>query len=288
MILVTGSTGFIGRSLMHGLEREGRPVKVFAGRINQRFDLRSELPGAEVVIHLAGVEAHNRPRMLRYVDVDGTRRLLDESVRAGVRHIILVSRLNADANSLYPLLRAKGEQERLVRSSEIPHTILRSATLFGRDDRFLNVIAALAAWSWPFVWLPGDGQVASQPLWVEDLVRCLLACLDSEALINQTVEIAGDERLRYDAIVREVLRTAGLRRKPIRLPVKLVRPLAMLFFGWWRRPPVTRFFMDRFTMPEVAPVDSVLRTFGFQPARMGQHMAYLRRSALWWRLFQSR
>jgi uncharacterized protein YbjT (DUF2867 family) len=287
MILVTGASGFVGRSLMRALAQEEREVKAYAGRINDPLRLRAELEGVSSAIHLCGAESHDRIRQLDHVDVEGTERLLEEARRAGLGHLIVISRLNADPNSLHPLLRAKGEVERLVRQSGMPYTVLRSATLFGREDRFLNVIGGLAAWSWPFVWLPGGGHVAMQPLWVEDVARCLVACLDRPELMGKTIEVAGEERLRYVEIVRQVLLTAQLRRLPISISPKLVRPISALLFGWRRRPPVTRFMMDRFSVPEVAQLDSVLRQFDFHPSRMGQRMTYLRRRTLRRRLLRS-
>ncbi|MDX1440104.1 MAG: NAD(P)H-binding protein [Rubricoccaceae bacterium] len=287
MILVTGANGFVGRSLMRILSQGEREVKAYAGRINDPLRLRSELEGVETVIHLCGAEAHDRVRQLDHVDVEGTERLLEESQRAKLSRLIVLSRLNADSNSLYPLLRAKGEAERFVRQSSTPFTILRSATLFGREDRFLNVIGGLAAWSWPFVWLPGGGLVAMQPLWVEDVARCLVACLERPDLIGKTIEVAGEERLRYAEIVRQVLHTAQLRRLPISVSIKLIRPLSALIFGWRVWPPVTRFMMDRFSVPEVAQLDSVLRHFDFHPARMGQRISYLRQRTLRRKLFQA-
>lgn len=281
MIFVTGATGFIGRSLVQALEREKRAYKVYDGRINDPLAIREALEGGETVIHLVGAENRGRVHLLEHVDVEGTERLLEECERAEVGRLIVPSRLNADPNSWYPLLRAKGEVERLVRNSEIPHTILRAATLFGRDDRFLNVIAALAFWSWPFVWLPNGGRVAMQPLWVEDFVRCIVAAVDRPDLENETIELAGEERLHYWEIVHHVLDTTGMRRYGIRPGVKLFRRMMILLSRFWRRPPVNRFFLDRFSVPEVAPIDSVLRHFGFHPVHMNQQTAYLRR--LGWR-----
>jgi uncharacterized protein YbjT (DUF2867 family) len=281
MILVTGASGFIGRSLLLALSDAERPVKAYRGRINDPLSLRAELLDVDTVFHLAGSETRDRVRLLKHVDVEGTERLLEECRRARVERFILVSRLNADPHSLYPLLKAKGQQERLILDSGIPYTILRSATLFGKEDRFLNVISALAAWSWPFVWLPGGGRVAMQPLWVEDLVRCLMLCLERNDLVNQTLEVGGEERLHYAAIVRHVLAMTGTRRIPLGFGVKLMRPISAVLFGWWPRPPVTRFFLDRFSVPEVVALDSVNRQFGFRPARLAGHTAYLRPRPGW-------
>ena len=286
MILITGATGFVGRSLVHALLTADRPHESYMGRVNDPMSLREALNDVDTVIHLAGAEARDRVRLLHHVDVEGTERLLEECRRAQVDRVIILSRLKADPASMHALLRAKGQVERLVRQSGLPYTIVRSATLFGRNDRFLNVITGLAYWTWPTVWLPGGGEVAMQPLWVEDLARCLVACLDRPDLVGQTIALAGAERLRYLEIVRHVMNTAGSNRFAVGVTPKLVRPLSAVCFGWQRRPPVTRFFMDRFTVPEVAPTDSVYRVFGFHPGRMSQHTSYLRDAGLRWRLLR--
>jgi NADH dehydrogenase len=166
--------------------------------------------------------------------------------------------------------------ERLVQRSGVGYTIVRSASLFGMEDRFLNNIAALAVWTWPFVWLPGGGAVALQPLWVQDLVRCLVEILDRPDLLDQTVVVAGEERLRYRELVEIVLRATGHRRIPLKVGIPLARVVRAAVVGWWRRPPVTGFFLDRFTVPDIAPLDSVLRTFSFRPERLADHISYLR------------
>ena len=287
MILVTGGTGFIGRSLTKAFSQEGREYKIFRARIEDSDALRDDLVGMETVIHLASAESRNRMSLLERVDVAGTERLLEECRLAGVERIVVVSRLNANPNSHFALLKAKGRVERHTKDGGIPFTIIRSATLFGRDDRFLNVIAGLAAWSWPFVWVPSKGRVALQPVWVEDFARCIVLCLDNPEMIGQIIEVAGAERLRYIEIARQVLLTSGMKRITFSPGIKMVRPVAMLLFGWWRHPPMTRFTMDRFSIPEVAPADSVLRHFNFQPSRLGQRVAYLRRSHPGFHLFHS-
>jgi NADH dehydrogenase len=289
VILVTGGSGFVGRSVAQRLQSEAIPFKLYRGRINDPLSIRAELLDVETVIHLAGSEAKGSVRQLHHVDVDGTERLLEECRRMTVRHLIVISRLGADPHSIYPLLRAKGDVERLARRSGIPTTIIRSATLFGRDDRFMNVIAALAAWSWPFVLYPARGEVAMQPLWVEDLARCIVAASQRPGLSGRTIEVAGEERMRYREIATEAIIAARLgRRIPVSPGMLFVRPLTALLFGWRIEPPVNRFFLDRFTTPDITAIDSVRRQFGFHPARLGEHLSYLRRAGLRWTLLMRR
>lgn len=286
MILITGANGFIGRSLLRALEQQQQAVRVFEGHINDLQQLTDALVDVDFVYHLASAETRGRARHLQQVDVLGTERLIRASRRAGVQRLVVMSRLNADPNSLFPLLEAKGQVERLVKHSDIPYTIVRSATLFGLEDRFLNVVTSLASWTWPLLWLPGGGDVAMQPLWVEDLVRCLVLLRERPDLAGEIVTVAGEERLRYRELAQIVVEAAGLTRIPVKVDLRLVRPVRAVTMGWWRRPPVTEFFLNRFTIPEVAPNDTVLRTFGFRPQRLIDHLAYLRRPGLRRRLFR--
>ena len=286
MILVTGATGFIGRSLMPCLEREGMMARAYEGRMNDPLNLRKELEGITTIVHLAGTEARGRDRLLHHVDVDGTERLVEEARRADVQRIIFVSRLGADPASMHALLQAKGQAERLIQRSGIPYTILRSATLYGRNDRFFEIIVGLAAWTWPFVWLPGGGNMGMQPLWVEDFVRCLVQAISRPDLINKIVSVAGSEQLPYATLVQQLLRVAGYRRIPLPVPMLLFRPLTPMLFNWWYWPAISRYFMDRFFVPEIADHDAVYRQFGFKPARIRDTISYLRRSRLGLRIFR--
>lgn len=286
MILVTGATGFIGRSLRRSLERQDYPVRPFEGHIHDLQQLNEALVDVDVVYHLASAESRGRPRQLQHIDVQGTELLIRAARRAHVQRIVLVSRIKADPNSLFPLLRAKGQAERLVEQSSIPHTIVRSATLFGRDDRFLNVVASLAAWTWPLLWLPGGGDVALQPLWVEDLVRCLVQLPNRPDLAGETVTVAGEERVRYRELAQMAIKAAGLTRIPVKVDLRLVSFARAVTMGWWPHPPVTRFFLNRFSIPDVAPFDNVSHIFGFRPERLVDHLAYLRRPGLRRRLFR--
>ena len=286
MILVTGATGFIGRSLTNALTLGGYDWQAYQGGISNSIALREQLAGVDKIFHLAGSESRGRERLLRQVDIEGTERLLEEARLAGVGHIVMPSRIGADPNALHTLLKTKGESERLLRNGKIPYTILRTSTLFGLGDRFTEIILGLALWSWPVVWLPGGGTIAMQPLWVEDYARCLIDCLEKPELRNQTITLAGDERFRYRELVNHILTVEGVRRRTLKLPLFLLRPSAALLFGWWYWPTVSRFFVDRFFVPEVADLDSVRRYFGFRPMRFRETMAYLHRPGIRWRIFR--
>ena len=286
MILITGSTGFIGRVLGRSLDHAGYEWRAYTGRMNTPQTLWAELEGVDIVIHLAGAEARGSNRLLQHVDIEGTQRLLEEARRAGVTRFIFPSRLNANPHAMHALLRAKGEAERLVRQSGIPYTILRTSTLFGRDDRFSELVFSLLLWSWPLAWAPGGGKHLTQPLWVEDYVYCLIRTLDRPDTINRTLTVAGNELISYRDLVRTILNVTGKRRILFPMPMTLIKPINRLFLGWWYWPAVSRYFVDRFFVPDVTDFDVVQRQFGFHPARFRETITYLNRPGMRWRLFR--
>ena len=286
MIFITGATGFIGRSLTAVLSENEYEFKTYNGRINNPIKLREELEGVDIVIHLAGAEARGRDRLLRHVDIEGTERLLEECQRANIKHLIVVSRMNANPDVIHPLLKIKGKIERLIQKSVIPYTILRPASLYGRTDRFFEIIVGLAIWTWPFVMLPGWGHMSFQPLWVEDFAHCIMLTLEKPELIGKTITLAGEERIPYRDLVRKLLKISGHRRIHIPLPMTLMRLLTKSLISWWYWPAISRYFVDRFFVPEITDYDTVIHHFGFRPRPINENISYLKRSGLRLRIFR--
>ena len=276
MIFITGATGFIGRSLRKALIAQQLPHEAYRDDINDFNELRQQLTTATTVIHLAGGESTGQITQLARVDVEGTDTLIKALRYRQIKQLIYVSRFNATHNAVFPLLQAKGIAEQKIKQSGIPYTIVRSGTLFGKDDRFTNAIARRATWSWPFAWMPRSGQVAMQPFWVEDLVRCLIATSQRPDLIGRTVTIAGEERLQYHEIVTQVLHAANLSRIKIGTRPLLTRAYVSSTNWMWNRPNLNRFDLHRFTAPEVTDHDIVWREYGLRPARLNQHLSHLR------------
>ena len=278
MLLLTGATGFLGKSTQKALQASAIPYRIFDGNINDFEHLRDALTDIETVVHLAGAEARGRPRFLRQVDIRGTDTLLSALKFRNVKHLIVISRLNAQPNATHTLLRAKGLVEQRVIASGIPYTILRFASLFGKNDRLTNSIAAVSAWTWPVVLLPAGGLTALQPLWVEDAARCIAETVGNSSLLNQRIDLAGDERMHYRELVQQVLTAAGLRRYQLPIRPVLARTLNRTTAWMLRRPPITRFDHDRLITSEVTNLNTVYSHFGFRPNRFHQHLSHLRRS----------
>jgi NADH dehydrogenase len=305
-ILVTGATGFIGGALLPQLAQGGHHVRILLrpGRTSPRLPrglpvevalasltdvrgLRAALVDIDAVIHLAGGERGGRNVSLMVSDVIGTRNLVEASAEAGVARWIFLSHLGSDRASAYPLLRAKGQAEELIRRSSLNFTILRSAWVYGAGDHFTTSIAMTLAVTPLFFWMPGDGQSLLQPLWVEDLVAAIAWCLDDDGMVGQIYEVGGPEYLRFADVVDLVMRFSGYRRWALAARPPYVRAWLRLGEFILPRPPLSAFWPDYLAVHRTAELATLPRAFGLQPARMETRLDYLARKP-WGREILSR
>ena len=295
MILVTGATGFVGRALLPrlaeaGLELRclvrpsrrsprlprGIPVQVSIASLADARGLRAALVGVDTLIHLAGAEWHGRRGDVFAVDAAGTRALVEAAREAGVGRIVYLSHLGADRASAYPVLKAKGIAEEFIRQSGLTYTIVRSTLLYGAEDVFLNVVAALVKLGPGLFLMPGDGRISLQPLWVEDLVTCLEWSLSDLTSLNQTIALGGPEFITFGQMVKTVMEVLGVRRLVIPVRPPFLRAGAWLMEQILPRSPLTTHWLDHLAVNRTCELTSVTQYFGLKPARFVNTVDYLR------------
>jgi NADH dehydrogenase len=294
MFLITGSTGFIGRALVRHLFDAGIrvrtlirpsprtprlptgvPLEVAVSSLADPRGLRAALGGVDTVIHLASAEGQGKSGDLMTTDIQGTRNLAEAAADAGVKRIVYVSHLGADRMSAFPVLKAKGIAEEHIRRSGVPFTILRSSIVFGPEDRFTVPLARLLRGAPGFFPLPGGGRAVVQPLWVEDLVTCMLWAIDNPDMANQTYEIGGSENFPISQVVEKIMEVTHRRRAITSLTMNNMRALFILLDAMFPNFPFSSFTLDYISLNRTCPVDNLPRTFGLMPARFNYRLDYL-------------
>ncbi len=155
----------------------GLPVQVAVSSLQDQRGLRAALKGINTVIHLAGTESMGSRSDLDGVDINGTHSLTSAAKEAGIDRFIYLSHLGADKASAFPVLKAKAIAENLITHSGVPSTIFRSAVVYGPNDHFTNVFAKMIEISPWIMLIPGNGSNLLQPIWIQDLVTCLVMSL---------------------------------------------------------------------------------------------------------------
>jgi uncharacterized protein YbjT (DUF2867 family) len=157
--------------------------------------LAQALAGAQVVVDVANSPSFEDRAVMDFFETSG-RNLLAAEVAAGIGHHLALSVVGTDRMPQIGYFRAKMAQERLIKSSGRPYTILRATQFF----EFIDAIVQHSA----------DGDVIRispalvQPVAADD-VAATLAELAVISPSNSTIEVAGPEQLPLDKRAREVL-----------------------------------------------------------------------------------
>jgi NADH dehydrogenase len=299
MILITNATGFVGRAVVRRLavkesdmccllrpsRREQRlPKGISFSSVSASMDdlpaLRTTMQGVTTILHLIGEDDPGQePKLEHYAQ--HTANLIEAAREAGVRRLVFLSRLGADRASAYPIFRATGEAEAVVRESGMDYTILQSAVAYGPEDAFISLLAMLIKVV-PFVLpLPEAGMARFQPLWIEDLVSCIVATLDRDDLIGQIIVLGGPEHFMLEQLVTQVLAALGSRRRLVRMSMPLSRAVVGAFTAVFPRIPTPSRWLDVLAVGSAADLGTIPRHFGFEPARFSQGLEYLRHKHPW-------
>ena len=230
-VLITGSTGTLGRHLARAALSSGYAVRVQSRRLPPgggaevshswaQADLvsgegvREAVGGMDAVIHAA-----SDPRRPQAVDVVGTKRLVEAARQADVGHLIYVSIVGVDKLP-YAYYRAKMEAEGLVVASGLPFSILRATQFHAFVDRLIASAARI-----PFVLpLPTDFRV--QRVAADEVAARLVRALGAGPA-GRLPDFGGPEVMTLEAAARVWKRVSEV-HKPV-APLPLVGGLAAGF-----------------------------------------------------------
>jgi NADH dehydrogenase len=280
MILVTGGTGFIGRHVVARLAEGGKPVRVAArgsrkaglpdgveqvtADIVSGEGLAEAMAGADRVAHLVAVITEKGGQRFDAVIRGGTANVVSEAEKAGVKKLVYVSAIGAAQDPKYPYWHAKWQAEQAVAASNLNYTILRPSLVFGPEDDFFNRLQRLIRRA-PIVPVAGDGKTRFQPIWVEDVVSCVVACLNEGVHDREIVEIGGSEYYTYNEIIDLIRRKVGTRKPKVHVPLWAMRPGARVLQAVLPSPPVTTDQLAMLSKDNATALDAVPKAFGFTP-----------------------
>lgn len=271
-VLVLGGSGFVGRAVCERLvERSGGgsarvvvPTRHLARARHIQFlptvetveaDLHDDaqlarlVGGRDAVINLVA-RLHGSDAQFEQLHVELPRRLARCCEAAGVRRVIHISALGADAAAPSRYLRSKAAGEEALRSAALALTVLRPSTIFGEHDHFLNLFATLQR-LFPVMPLAG-AHARFQPVWVEDVAAAIVACLDRPQTVGQVIECTGPQEYTLGELVQLAGRWSGHPRPVIALPDALGRLQALVLELLPGEPLMSRDNLASMHVPNVA------------------------------------
>jgi NADH dehydrogenase len=174
-----------------------------------------------------------------------------------------------------------GEAEAVVRESGMDYTILQSTIAYGPEDSFISVLAMMAK-TIPFVLPVTDaGMARFQPLWIGDLVKCVLATLNRQGLGGQTIALGGPEHFMLEQMVMQVLIALGIRRRLVRVSMPLMRGAVGVLDSLLPYNPVPSRWLEVLAVGSATDLGVIPRQFEFEPYRFDQGLEYLKPRQPW-------
>jgi uncharacterized protein YbjT (DUF2867 family) len=198
-IVVIGGSGLIGKKVVTNLRQHGHEVLAASPSSGVNTvtgeGLAQALAGAQVVVDVANAPSWEDKAVLAFFETSG-RNLLAGEAAAGVGHHVALSVVGTDRLLASGYFRAKMAQEKLIKASPIPYTIVRATQFF----EFAGGIAQLAT-EGQTVRLP---PVLMQPIAADD-VAAVMADVALAKPLNGMFDLAGPEPIRQDDLVRQFL-----------------------------------------------------------------------------------
>lgn len=247
-VLVLGANGFIGSHVAAALSAAGWTVRAGARRpaeaarrapqhewaavdfraLHDPSDWKPLLEGVQAVVNCVGVLQDGGGDDTRAAHVDGPRALVAACEVAGVRRLVHLSAVGADAAAGTAYARTKAETERLVRASRLDWTILRPSLVLGRGAfGGTGLIRALAAFP-GLIPIVGGAQVV-RPVAMDDLTAAVAAALERPQAVGRSFDVAGPQRLSLAELLRLYRGWLGLPAAPVlRVPRPIAAPVLVL------------------------------------------------------------
>lgn len=244
---VTGVSGFSGRHIAKLLVDAGQEVVNLTGHPDRPTNLGGKAISVpfnfndptELARSLEGVSTLYNTYWIRFAHggmtfekaVANSKTLIQAAREAGVGRLVHVSIRNPSVESGLPYFKGKAEVEQAIVESGLSYAILRPAVIFGDGGILINNIAWFLRHT-PVFAIPGSGEYALQPVYVEDLAD--LAVSLAQRTENLTIDAVGPEAPSFNELVGSIKRVIGSKTMLIHAdpPCAL---LATTVLGWLLR-----------------------------------------------------
>ncbi len=292
MILVTGAGGFLGRHVVRRLVGAGEAVRclcrpgspggdwlrgqsaeLFSGHLHDPDGVARACRGVRQIIHLASPILEVRDAVVEQFHRQATACLVDGARRACVDRFLMVSPLGCGTSADLPFLRSRGAAEEHLRKSGLPYVILQSSLMFGAGDRLIGGIIRLLCRTGLLV-IPGTGKTMLQPVWVGDIVSCLLRALRDDKVADRTIPVGGPQHLTYEEVADQVAKMLNLPRVKVHLSRRTVGWASRFLEGLGRNPFLGYRHLELLDVGTITALDAVKRAFDFQPMPLVEGVAY--------------
>jgi len=222
IILIAGATGFIGRRLTAALRAAGHRV-IAASRhsgskdsvvadFTRDFDSETWVPklaGVDVVINAVGIIREHGAQSFENIHTRAPQALFAACVKAGVKKVIQISALGADAGTTR-YFTSKHAADEYLEKLPIAWTIVQPSLVFGFGGSSAALFTLLA--SLPVTPLPSGGTQQVQSIHIDDVIVAIRELVESSEMNGRRVALVGPEPIGLKEFLRRLRQRMQLPR----------------------------------------------------------------------------
>ncbi len=229
-VLLTGSTGYIGKRLLQNLSLNGHDVTCFVrnmGRLIIPEQTNATVKGYEIDL-LKPIPEH-----LHALDIDvafylvhsmssSIGQFMEEEALSARNFASFISQTNckqiiylsgiSNSEKLSRHLQSRKDVENLLRESGKHLTVLRAGIIVGSGSASFEIIRDLME-IFPVVVAPAWVKTRCQPLGVADVLKYLTGCMLNPTTYDDVFDIGGPEILTYKELLLQYAEVRGLKRR---------------------------------------------------------------------------
>jgi uncharacterized protein YbjT (DUF2867 family) len=229
-ILLTGSTGYIGKRLLQNLSTSGHEVTCFVRSLERM--IVPENSNASIIGHEINL-LKPIPEHLHSLDIDvafylvhsmssSIGQFMEEEAQSARNFAAFISKTNcsqviylsgiSNSEKLSRHLQSRKNVENLLRESGKPLTVLRAGIIVGSGSASFEIIRDLMELL-PLVVAPAWVGTRCQPLGVADVLKYLTGCMLNLETYDAVFDIGGPEVLTYREMLLQYAEVRGLKRR---------------------------------------------------------------------------
>jgi NADH dehydrogenase len=257
VITVFGGSGFIGRHLVRRLAADDwivrvavrdpeaaiflktagdvAQINVVAADVGQPQSVEDAVDGVDAVVNLVGILYKRGRQTFHRVHVEGATTVASAAHAAGVKRLVQMSAIGADAESPSEYARSKAGGEKGAKEAFPGASIVRPSVVFGPEDDFFNRFAAMAR---TLHVLPVF-DTTMQPVYVGDVAQAIATIVNDPSTAGKTYELGGPRTIHFRELMDIVIRETDRRCQLMQMPMGLAKVQAF-FLEWLPTPPLTR------------------------------------------------